>query len=135
VGRQAARAPRPLDQEYAYQVEVFEPLRSRDRSELDQCLATGQKFDEIIDSPAAFARSMDELLVCIGAHGVFVRRSGARSRSLGRLSASAWVAAGAHGLRCKPSGACPNLCEVLVVEGRDGGLVTGPRREVRSRRS
>jgi hypothetical protein len=65
VGRQAAPTPQQLDQEYAYEVENVEPLRPRDRTELDQWLAMGQKFDEIIDSPAALARFMDELLVRI----------------------------------------------------------------------
>jgi hypothetical protein len=33
-------------------------------------LATGQKFDEIIDSPVVLARFMDELLVRISTHAL-----------------------------------------------------------------
>jgi hypothetical protein len=70
VGQQAAPTPGPLDQEYAYEVENVERLRPRDRSELDQWLAMGQRFDEIIDSPVVLARFMDELLVRISAHAL-----------------------------------------------------------------
>jgi hypothetical protein len=70
VGRQATSTPQPLDHEYAYEVEKVEPLRPRDRSERDQWLAMGQKFDEIIDSPIVLARFMDELFVRISTHAL-----------------------------------------------------------------
>jgi hypothetical protein len=70
AGQQAASDSQPLDQEYAYEVEKVEPLRTRDRSELDRWLTTGQKFDEIIDSPVVLARFMDELLVRISGHAL-----------------------------------------------------------------
>lgn len=67
----AARRTDPsLDEQYAYEVENVERLRPRDRTELDQWTAMGQKFDEIIDSPVVFARFMDEVLIRIGVHAL-----------------------------------------------------------------
>jgi len=59
-----------LDEHYAYEVENVERFRPRDRAELDQWIAMGQKFDEIIDSPVVFARFMDEVLIRIGVHAL-----------------------------------------------------------------
>jgi hypothetical protein len=59
-----------LDEEYAYEVEHVEPLRPRDRTEIDRWIEMGQRFNGIIDSPVMLARFMDELLCRIARSGL-----------------------------------------------------------------